>query len=92
MAIPYANEQRARPMNTRIFFPLAFLTNQHQRNTITENKQIWIHLSSQILSNQFFCGNTDPGKHNNTVVIKNQAEARRRGSVFFLKTEFDTII
>jgi len=43
----------------------------------------WIHLSSQILSNQLSCGKAEPGRHNNTVTMITQLNAGKSLNSFF---------
>ena len=46
---------------------------------------MWIHLSSQILSNQLSCGKAEPGRHNKTVTMITQLNAGKSLNSFFFK-------
>ncbi len=53
---------------------------------------MWIHLSSQILSNQFSFGKAEPGRHNKTVTIMTHVSAGKILNSFFFKLEMLIII
>lgn len=50
---------------------------------MTEKSKMWIHLSSQILSNQLSFGNSEPGKHNAIVTAITQESAGKILNSFF---------
>ncbi len=59
------------------FFSVRVVILLHQRKTMRVKIPIWIHLSNQILSNQFSLGNAEPGRHSKTVVMSDQVRATK---------------
>jgi len=67
-------------------FAKDFIFSMAQQNKVArmENMPICIHLSSQILSNQFSFGNAEPGNVSNITEMMNQAMAgKKEGLILF---------
>ena len=62
------------------FFSVRVVILLHQRKTRRVKIPIWIHLSSQILSNQFSLGNAEPGRHSKIVVMIDQVSAAKNAN------------